>query len=799
MKAIRISVRNLVEFILRSGDIDERRGSGRGTEAMLEGARIHRAIQGAAGSDYSPEVSVREDIFLNDSLLLTVEGRADGIIEENGHTTIDEIKGMYLDVDSLEEPFEVHLAQAKCYASIWAKQNSLDEISVRMTYVGLEDRHIRYFTYKYQKDELQKWFDDLIGMYKPWAEYRAYWEEKREGTIHLLDFPYKYRPGQKELAQDVYKTIYHGKKLFMEAPTGSGKTLATLFPGIKAIGEGLISVIFFLTAKNIGAKAAVEALDLMRDKGLALKSVHVIGKERACVNPQKENGRNLCDPVHCEYAKGHYDRVNRVLFQLLTTEDSFTREVLEKTAVDNKVCPYALTRDLTDFADCVICDYNYVFDPAVALTHFFGENKGSGQYLFLIDEAHNLVDRSRDIFSADLCMKELRHIKTLIKGRDRKLNNGLNSLIAQMAKLEDENSRVLSGYMLHKEIPDVINAAERVAGRFMELYQKKQGPLDEVSDEVLDFYFKINGFIDICSRIDERYRIYTEKEGNGDFRLRLFCVDPSGNLAEYFTKGRATVFFSATLLPVTYYMDLLAGGRDDYSVYASSIFDPDKLGVYINSEVTSKYSRRNKKEYHRIAENIYNVIRCHKGNYIAFFPSYSFLGEVYSEYEGLIKEKDDIMLENAKCICQSKDMSEQDKELFLREFTENNNCLGFCVIGGVFAEGIDLPGERLIGVLIVGTGLPQVNNERDVLKNYFNETGRDGFDYSMKIPGMSKVLQAAGRVIRTEKDTGVIVLFDERFDRPDHVKMFPREWKNISKITGSEYKNIEDFWKRNND
>ena len=803
---IRISVRNLVEFILRSGDIDERRGQGGGVEAMLEGARIHRAIQGAAGSDYSAEVSMKEEIPLNDDLTLTVEGRADGIIDTGGQITIDEIKGMYMDVEQLEKPVEVHLAQAKCYAYIWAKQNGLPEISVRMTYVGIENRHIRYFNEDYAFPELSEWFEGLIELYRPWAEYRADWEVKRKDSIHSLEFPYDYRPGQKELASDVYRTIYHGKKLFMEAPTGSGKTLATLFPGIKAMGEGLVSNIFYLTAKNIGAKAASDTIDLMRDKGLYLKSVQVIGRERACIN---EAAPVKCDPEQCGYAKGHFDRVNAVLYELLTSKDSFTRESIAEAASRGMVCPYALTRDLTEYADCIICDYNYVFDPSVSLTHFFGEGKTGGSYLFLIDEAHNLVDRARDIFSAELDMAELRHIKSLMKGRDRRINSLMNSLIAQLSLLEDEYTDKGDKYLLYSEIPGVINAAERVTGRFMDLLQMRPSPLDGAPDEVIEFYFKISGFNDICGRLDERYRIYTERayvgyQGKGEtaderasgFRLRLLCVDPSGNLSEYFSKGRATVFFSATLLPVTYYMDLLAGNRDDYSVYASSIFDPEKLQVYINPEVTSRYTRRNSTEYRKIAQSIYQVISCKSGNYMVFFPSYSFMENVSAGFSEYIS-KDSAESLNINCICQTPDMTERDREVFLQTFEEGGNNIGFCVLGGLFAEGIDMVGEKLIGAIIVGTGLPQISNERDILKAYFDEKGNNGFDYAMKIPGMNKVLQAAGRVIRTENDTGVIVLLDDRFKRADYKQMFPREWKNVSIITGETYKIIENFWDKN--
>ena len=782
MKTVRISVRNLVEFILRNGDIDDRAKHGPQTGAMLEGARIHRAIQGAQGSDYSAEVSLKESIELSEDLTLTVEGRADGIIDRDGEITIDEIKGMYIDVDKLEKPYDIHLSQAKCYAAIKACQDGLDTIGIRMTYVGINNGHIRYFNSQYDTSELTEWFTQLVNEYKRWAEFMCHWEDTRNTSIRSADFPYEYRPGQKDLSAGVYRTIYHGKKLFLEAPTGTGKTLATVYPGIKALGEGLVTNIFFLTAKNIGANAANDAFKLLRDvSGLSFKSVTITGREKACINTE-----TVCDPEHCPYAKGHYDRINDVLYEILTGEDVFSRETIEEYARKGQVCPYALARDLAMFSDGVVCDYNYVFDPSVALGHFFGEGR-TGQYLYLIDEAHNLVDRARSIYSASLKKGDVRHIKTVMKGVDRKLSGSFTTLINRMAELEDQLEASGEKYLLHDDISTVIYAAERVAGRMAELLSERE----ELPDETLDFYFDISRFVSICDRLDERYRIYSEKDGEGDHILQLFCVDPSGNLSEYFAMARSAVLFSATLLPVGYYMDLLAGNRDDYTIYADSVFDPKKLGVFIDTGVTSRYTRRSLGEYKKIADDIYNIITGHEGNYMVFFPSYTFLDQVYDVYTASYPEA------AGGCLRQTPGMREDERAAFLENFgRKDGRMTGFCVLGGLFSEGIDLTGERLIGVIIIGTGLPGVSNERDILKRYFDENGRNGFDYAMKIPGMNKVLQAAGRVIRTEEDTGIVALLDDRFDRSDHRMMYPREWQNILKITEGNYNNLYDFWSR---
>ena len=783
MKTVRISVRNLVEFILRSGDIDEKSSRGAGNDAMLEGARVHRAIQRAAGSDYSAEVSMKRDIPLSEDLILTVEGRADGIIERDGCITVDEIKGMYLDVDKLTEPFPIHLTQAKCYAAIWAADHDLDGISVRMTYVGFEDHHIKYFLFDYETKELEDWFRELTDSYRPWALYMSAWEDERERSLKELDFPYEYRAGQKDVAAAVYRTVYHGRKLFLEAPTGSGKTLATLYPGLKAMGEGLIEHIFFLTAKNVGARAASDAFEILRERsGLRFKTVNVLGKDRTCISEVPK-----CDPEECPFAKGHFDRVNKVLYDLLTQQDAYTREMIEDHSIKGMVCPYALTRDLTRFADGIICDYNYVFDPTVSLNHFFGEGK-KGDHLFLVDEAHNLVDRARDIYSASLSMDDLRHMKGRLKGRDRALTAGFTSLIKALSAKESEYDEEGGPYIIFDDISPVINAALRLAGRFSELISEGA----EFSDEEIEFYFDLSHFTDICDRLDEKYRIYALRDENAGFLLKLLCVDPSGNLSEYLSMGRASVFFSATLLPVTYYMDLIAGGRDEYTVYADSVFDPGKLGIFTDASVTSRYSRRSREEYKRIAHEIGETVKRKKGNYMAFFPSYSFLDNVYEAY----MEEYGPGYGGMTVIKQSSGMKEEERDEFLSAFCEDGENLGFCVLGGLFSEGIDLTGSKLIGALIVGTGLPLVSPERDILKRYFDGNGLEGFDYAMKIPGMNKVLQAAGRVIRTEEDTGIVALLDDRFEGRDLRNMYPREWKDMRRIGNGDYRALEEFWEK---
>ncbi len=798
-----VSVRHLVEFILRSGDIDNRRHTNI-TDAMLEGARIHRRIQGKQGSDYTSEVPLSIDIDC-DFYVIRLSGRADGIIRSGDKITVDEIKGMYADVDRLEEPLPVHLAQAMCYAYIYAGQEELDNISIRMTYCSIGKDTVRYFEYDLSFAELSDWFGNLISEYRRWSDFMIKWSAVRRDSIRVTDFPFSYREGQKELAENVYKTIYHGKKLFLEAPTGVGKTLAVLFPSVKAVGEEKAGKIFYLTAKNAGAKVANETYRLLRQKGLRFKTVNLMAKEKLCLMEECE-----CNPEKCPYAKGHFDRINDVVFELLQEKDEYDINSIRDRAFEKNVCPFEMALDLSLFCDGIICDYNYAFDPRAQLKRFFAEGS-SGNYVFLVDEAHNLVDRGREMYSASLSRRDIAPVKKKIRGLSRTLTRSLNTL-DNMLKLKEEETD--GDYRLFDDVSEVIIAAQRFAGAYEDV--TKDEPVED--DEVVQFYFDIRTFLDISERLNEKYRIYGKKE-EGGFVLRLYNTDPSDNLALCLAKAGSSIFFSATLLPVGYYMDLLAGGRDDYAVYAKSVFDPDKLGVFISRDVSSKYNRRSQKEYEKIAGEINEIISVHRGNYMLFFPSYNFMEEVYENY---LKIKD----ENVKCLLQDRKMTENDRLLFLESFDkrrgtgvinkdkitqceekegemsavdilteeEKITLVGFCVLGGVFSEGIDLTEESLIGAVIIGTGLPMVCTEREILRDYFEAAGMNGFDYAYRIPGMNKVLQAAGRVIRTENDAGIAVLMDERFRSDQYTGLFPREWQKRKEIAISDTGGIRAFW-----
>ena len=780
-KTIRVSVRNLVEFIMRGGDIDNRTSGSMEKEAMLMGGRLHRKIQRSMGSDYHAEVPLKT-VVPCDGFRLQVEGRADGIIihEEDGkkEVSIDEIKGVLRDLEHITEPVKVHLAQAKCYAHIYACQNRMQQIKVQMTYCHLDTEEIKRFVMEYTAEELEEWFNELIRQYEKWAKFQIEWEITRNASIKKTEFPFVYRPGQRDVAAAVYRTILRRKKLFIQAPTGVGKTISTVFPAVKAVGEGLGDKIFYLTAKTITRTVAEQAFRSMKDQGLCMKVVTLTAKEKICFCEE-----TVCNPEACPYAKGHFDRVNDAVYDMLANGDDIDRGAIERQAEKFKVCPFELSLDISTWVDAVICDYNYVFDPNAHLKRFFSEGS-SGNYIFLIDEAHNLVERGREMYSATLYKEDFMDLRKQVKYLDGKLARRLgdvNKLFLEL-KRECENYQILSSVShIVLKLMNLLTEMER----FME-----EPSDDETRENVLSLYFQVRSFVNIYDILDENYVIYSELEENGRFKIKLFCVNPAVNLQDYLDYGSGTVFFSATLLPIHYYKNLLSIEKDDYAIYAQSSFPEENMLLLQARDVSTRYTMRDSNMYRRYAKYIEKTARCKKGNYMVFFPSYKFMQEVYGQFVRS-EEKIDIIL-------QSQNMGEQEREKFLEEFDRNrdNSLVGFCVMGGVFSEGIDLTADRLIGAIIVGTGLPQVCNDREILKGYFYARGMRGFDYAYLYPGINKVLQSAGRVIRTETDRGIILLLDERFSQRQYRDSFPREWKNCQVCNAATLEDhLESFWK----
>ena len=775
---IKISIRNLVELVLRSGDIDNRLVS---SSRMLEGTKIHQKLQKESGDRYTKEVFLSYD-YLIDGFNIKLEGRADGVISEPEGIVIDEIKSTARPLEYIDEEFSLlHWAQAKCYAFIYCVQNDIKNIFVQLTYFQIDTEEKKIIRRAYEINELQDFMRQLLERYLVWARMSDAWNTIRDCSIKQLQFPFpKYRKGQRELAVAAYKTIIQDRKLFVQAPTGIGKTVSTLFPAVKAFGEQHISKIFYLTAKTITRQVAEEAFSRMREGGLKFRTLTLTAKDKICFCTEVN-----CNPDHCQYARGHYNRVNDALTDILEKSQVLTREIIEEFAQKHRVCPFEFALDLSLWADCVICDYNYVFDPRVYLKRFFLNN--DGDYAFLVDEAHNLVDRAREMFSAQISKTAFYEAKKNMKKHQPKIAKSLNNINTCMISLRKQCGE--TGYMINKEEPgDLYKLLNRFVTEAEEWIVKNQNKGIEGFDQLLEVYFNAIAFLKISEFYDQRYVTFIEANGS-EVRVKLFCVDPSYLLSEAVKRGKSAVFFSATLTPLSYFMDILGGNAEDYNISLCSPFDTERLCLLVQDAVSTKYKNR-ENSYAAIVDIIKAAVDMRVGNYLVYFPSYKYMNEVYSRFVEKYPEIDTFVQESA--------MSEEEREIFLNRFQPSNTSPMICfgVLGGIFSEGIDLKGDRLIGAIVIGVGLPQISIEQDIIMEYFQKKNGMGYENAYMFPGMNKVLQAAGRVIRSENDRGVVLLVDERFSQRNYRSLFPKHWEHGSSVRSNRElkKKLEQFW-----
>lgn len=784
-KEIRISVRDLVEYAYSSGDLDSRFvGMGK----ALLGARLHQKLQGlrkneaaGEGETYNKEVAISRRVEFK-GLIFVVAGRIDGISEGSRGIILEEIKTTSKSLEYVEaDTYPVHWAQAECYAYMYSAGYGQKVSSIRLTYYNAENGEQKVFTRAAVFEVLEERFNELLEGYCGWAYEMYEWSRLRNLTIAKLEFPYdQYRKNQRKLAVAVYKTIAEGKRIFIQAPTGTGKTISALFPAVKALGEGIAEKIFYLTAKTTTRQVALDAIRRMQEKGLRLKAVVLTAKEKICFKEEAN-----CNPEYCEYARGYFDRVNEALKRLFTGEDVITREILERYARENMLCPFELSLDTAGWMDCIICDYNYVFDPRASLKRFFLEKEND--FILLVDEAHNLVDRAREMFSAELHKKPFLAIKRSMKNSApsvAKAAAGVNTqLLALKKKSESKNCCIDAA-----ELKELHGALKEFAGHGEAWLGTGHGR--EGYKELLELYFEAAAFLRIYELYDERYTSYIELSG-GDVKLRLFCLDPSKLLGEATGRIKSSVFYSATLTPIHYFKDILGGSGKDYNMRLPSPFEASNLGLVIAQDVSTRYKDR-EKSFSAVADYIKCIVDARKGNYFVFFPSYKYMKEVHS----LFIERYPIF----DVIVQQPAMQEEDKESFLQSFQQasDKGMAAFAVMGGVFSEGIDLAGDRLIGAVIVGVGLPQVCFERDIIMDSFNVKNNMGFEYAYMYPGMNKVMQAAGRVIRSESDRGVVLLVDERFAGSRYADIFPEEWLHNNKVKSPQELDrlLNKFWSR---
>lgn len=756
MKEVKISVRNLIEFVKRSGDIDRRFFS---NKRAIEGIKAHQKIQKSYTKNYLTEVFLRTHEEIED-INFTVEGRADGI-EVAESVTIDEIKSTTRDLEELEkEENLMHWAQAKCYAYIYAKEKGLDDINVMLTYYQLETEEVIHIKRAFSFGELRDFFISTLMEYLEFSRRIVEWKEIRDESIKSLKFPFKnFRKGQRELSVAVYNTIDDKNKLFVEAPTGIGKSISTIFPTIKAMGEDKIDKAFYLVARSTGKNAAKDALEKLLNKKLKVKITIVTAKDKICLNDKVS-----CNPKDCPYAKGHFDRVNDAIINIFDSCDNFSRENIEKFAKLHMVCPFEYQLDLLDFSDFIVCDYNYIFDPTVYLKRFF-ENSML-RFSLLVDESHNLLERGREMYSAEVSLDELEKLRELVPKKRKAARRHLSNAIDEFYKLD--NRKVFYSYDSFLAFNGEIEKTVFSMNDF--LTKDKE---EESYDSALDIYFSLFKYIKILEYYNKDF--VSIKEENV---IKIKSLDIAPIFENILRTPRSSVFFSATLNPIKYYGKLLGADEETSYYKIDSPFDPENLLVLRNNKVSTLYRDR-EDSIEEILENLKNFSD-DDGNYIFFFPSYSYMEAVYERYVEI----------DGDVIRQEREMTEFEREEFLNNFTFSSSTRAFAVMGGVFSEGIDLIGERLRGVAIISVGLPGLSYERNILKSHFQKKYSMGYEYAYIYPGMIKVIQSAGRVIRTEDDRGKILLIDKRFSRQDYNYLLPNHWRIFDFMNSSEISEI---------
>lgn len=778
---IYLSVGEILEMTLRSGSIDSRFTS---KKRALKGTLLHGRLQKrhkkaakANKCTYESEISLSYS-FTYKKYDFTVSGRIDGLIRIDDKIIIEEIKSTTIALDEIEEPTAPkHLAQAKLYAYMYAQKYDVHSFDVYLTYCSLkaEEKSLHYsFTY----DELEEFFYEIIEGYYKWTDKREELAEKRDLSLSSLSFPYPdFRKGQRDLSVAVYKTLVSEKKLFACAPTGIGKTLGTIFPALKylAIPNDREKRIFYLTSKNTVKYLAESALSLMVEKGLFLLSTTLTAKEKICLNTEP-----ACNPIKCPYAKGHFDRVNDCIWEILNNENIITAKTIIDYAENHTVCPFELSLDLTLFSHFIICDYNYAFDPTAKLDRFFGEDRNE-DYIALIDEAHNLPSRSREMYTAEFKKSEVLALNKALKNSAPHLSSALRKINFYMLKEKRSmDEELISSHNDDKLLNLLSNFTQSAEGWL----EKNEG--STLYDQVTDLCFKALDYQKISEFFDHHFAVIKESFGK-ELKTTVFCRDSSAILRELSKNFKSMIFFTATFKPINYFTEILGGcPKTDNRVEIPSPFPRENLCVITDNSISTLYKDR-ENSLKPIADRIHTLVTARRGNYLCFFPSYEYMENVYNTYTDLYTAENTLL--------QQKNSADTDRAAFLDSFTEDSTITGFCVLGGVFSEAVDLKGARLIGCAIIGVGLPKTSVRQNVIRAFFDSEDKDGFAYAYAYPGMIKAAQAGGRVIRSSADKGVILLLDRRFSMPFYYGLLPSHWKpfqafgseNISSI-------IQNFW-----
>ncbi len=767
-RAHAVNVRTLAETYYEGGDLfsDFNR-----VERMQEGLKAHVATQAEYPPEYRAEVPVRLECVVS-GVKLIVQGRADGLILSDGACTVEEIKTTRMNPTSINaDDYPVHWAQAQIYAHILCETEDIQVATVRLLYVNLSGARSA-FTRAYTRERLRELFYMYATVYALRLAQADDWKGVSLPSMRALDFPFDaYRAGQREMAARAYLAIRDKRKIIIEAPTGIGKTAAALFPALKALGEEKIETIFFLTARTTGRKAAEDALALMRSRGLSARSVTISAKKKLC--PMDEV---RCNPEICPYARGYFDRQQRAIEESWR-EQSLKSERIEEIAAKYGLCPFELSLTLAETAEVVICDYNYVFDPMVRLRRFFDRR---GSYALLIDEAHNLETRARDMYSAEMRADEISALRRevgRIDGKDCELYKALTKLYRALDKAEAPELRC--------ELPlKLLDAAKEFSDVAKDFFARDC----QYHSRFMELYFNVLTFIRASGEFDDKtHKTMITPEGKRS-NVKLWCWNPTDMIAAGMKRMQGVILFSATLTPITHYARMLSLDLDkgDQALTLKSPFPQENLFT-ARVNVSTRYRSREDTAL-TVAKAIHDLAVSKTGNYLACFPSHAYLNRIADIFKAAYHD--------VRVHVQTRDMSESERTEYISEFTEarNESMVAFVAMGGVFSEGIDLPGDRLIGAAIVGVGLPQLCFEREALKALYDEESENGYATAYVYPGIGKCLQAAGRVIRTENDRGAVLFIDDRYYQKEYARLLPKNYRMKSLSPGDIAPTIREFW-----
>ncbi len=750
----KLAVKEIAYFLYSSGDLSAEYFSNASNE---NGTKAHQYLQRKYLDDDTKEYYIKKVIEKNGDNI-EIHGYIDGVLKRDGQTIIEEIKSTKIKLDDIDlEYHKEHLAQAKLYAYMFADINQMDFIKVRMTYIKTSDYSTKSFDIDYSFNELELFFFDSLNKYLDWLYIIDEKNKDKMTSINAITFPYRdMREGQREMMASAYYTLTHNDILYTIAPTGIGKTMASLFSGLKSL-KSEEEKLFYLTSKNLQKEMCLDAVKILEGRGLKLKTLELTSKAKSCLCESKS-----CDPDKCPFAKGFFDRARDAIDDIFPKYYVFTNDIIIDTAKQYNICPYEFSLNISNYCDCIICDYNYVFDPRAHLIRYFDDDTYKPK--ILIDEAHNLVSRSKDMYTSSLYFSDIEKLYDLISKYDP-------SLFKYVIAIKDEfnnydklmvNDNVYYSIMPNQVIINTVTVIKNAAEEILSFVENLPN-----RDEVLTYYFILKDYLDKYEFFGEQYKFIVEKIGD-DYKTTLSCMDASEFIYETIKEHcYGVVLFSATLYPIDYYMNLISKGNGKY-LDLESPFDKNNMDLILNTKISTRYKDRDN-TINDVIEIVDTLVFSYPGNHIVFFPSYKYM-ELFLN---------NIDMKRYNLVIQQNEMTEIERINLFEQFKDTTRPhLGLFVLGGSFSEGLDFKDDLLNGVVVVGVGIPQMNIINDLSKEYFDDKYGMGYDYAYTYPGFNKVVQASGRVIRNETDRGAIILIDDRYRLPIYKKMMPKHWDN---------------------